>query len=79
MSLANVDGLAWSLSGSSPASHVAQRIGVAPWYGGLLQSEPISILGIFGVDFSFGGESIKNRWRAAYVCILGERAIRDQN
>jgi hypothetical protein len=49
----------------SPAPYVAQRIDVAPWYGCLLQREPISI-GIFGADFSFGGESIKNRWRAAY-------------
>ena len=36
----------------SPASDVAERIDVTPWYGGLLQSEPISIFGIFGADFS---------------------------
>jgi hypothetical protein len=26
---------------------------------------------IFGVDFSFGGEPIKNRWRAAYCWHFG--------
>jgi hypothetical protein len=33
------------------ATHVAQGIDVAPWYGGLLQSKPVSIFGIFGAGF----------------------------
>ena len=86
----------------SPATHVAQRIDVALWDGGLLQSEPISIFRISARTFrlssdflpirflltifsiicpfcqfrifleveifqsAFGGEPIKNPWRAVY-------------